>query len=290
MRRDNEVASSFRVIAKWEMARPDEHVIKREGESVTATSGSIPYDERPEDGSGGRVVPLRLQKFLARAGVASRRASENLMTAGRVTVNGEVVSELGAKVDPLVDEVAVDGRVVRLHDRPVTIMLHKPAGVITTMKAQSDRPIVADLVPTDRYPGLYPIGRLDADTTGLLLFSTDGELGNRLLHPSHHVPKTYVARVRGELTDAQADQLRRGVQLDDGPTQPAEVSFVGKSRSTVRLTIHEGRYHQVKRMLEAVGHPVRHLHRERFGPLALGDLAQGQWRELTPAEIAALLS
>ena len=259
--------------------------------SITKTmtqTTNIPYENRPEDGQGGRVVPLRLQKFLARAGVASRRASENLMTQGRVTVNGEVVRELGAKVDPLVDEVAVDGRVVKLQDKPVTIMLNKPAGVITTMKAQSDRPIVADLVPTDRYPGLYPIGRLDADTTGLLLFSTDGELGNRLLHPSKHVQKTYRALVRGSLTDAQVEKLQKGVMLEDGLTQPAIVSFVEGKRNHVRLTIHEGRYHQVKRMLEAVGHPVKRLHRERFGNLELGDLAPGKWRELTAEEIAAL--
>jgi len=303
------------------------------------------YEQRPEDGRGGRVVPLRLQKFLARAGVASRRASENLMTAGRVTVNGEVVRELGTKVDPLIDEVAVDGRVITWRDEPATIMLHKPAGVITTMVAQSKTTIVADLVPTDRYPGLYPIGRLDADTTGLLLFSTDGDLGNRLLHPSHHVPKTYIAHVQGSFTDSQLEQLRKGVQLDDGPTQPAEVELVLRARSgahenaptsskrfakladersarseakrsatlvgkrfdktgaklagkraakresggdTVRITIHEGRYHQVKRMMEAVGHPVISLHRERFGPLSLGDLPEGSWRVLTPEELTQL--
>ena len=251
-------------------------------------TNSIPYEDRPEDGTGGRVVPLRLQKFLARAGVASRRASEDLMTAGRVTVNGEVVRELGTKVDPLVDEVAVDGLVVTLVDKPVTIMLHKPAGVITTMKAQSKAPIVADLVPTKRYPGLYPIGRLDADTTGLLLFSTDGQLGNALTHPSHHVPKTYIAHVQGKVSDAEADRLRAGVELDDGPTQPAELEFVDGKRDCVRMTIHEGRYHQVKRMFEVVGHPVERLHRERFGSLELGDLPTGKWRELTAEELESL--
>ncbi|MEG0504464.1 MAG: S4 domain-containing protein, partial [Raoultibacter sp.] len=130
-----------------------------------------------------RIVPMRLQKFLARAGAASRRGSENLMTAGRVTVNGVVTSELGSKVDPLVDEVAVDGIIVKLSDEPVTLMLNKPKGVITTMSDPQGRTCVASLVPTDRYPGLYPIGRLDFDTTGLLLFSTDGELGHALLHP-----------------------------------------------------------------------------------------------------------
>ena len=252
------------------------------------TSSPVPYGERPDDGCGGKVVPMRLQRFLARAGVASRRASENLMSAGRVTVNGRVVSELGSKVDPLVDEVAVDGRAVSLSDAPHTIMLNKPAGVITTMKAQSGKPIVADLVPLDKYPGLYPIGRLDADTTGLLLFTTDGALGNGLLHPSRHVPKTYRAHVRGELSDAQAELLRRGVDLDDGPAQPAGLVFVGGRRDCIDITVHEGRYHQVKRMFEAVGHPVRRLHRSSFGPLSLGGLEPGAWRELTAAEVEAL--
>ena len=257
---------------------------------MSEMTSDIPYEERPEDGRGGRIVPMRLQKFLARAGVASRRASENLMTAGRVTVNGEVVCELGAKVDPLVDIVAVDGAVVSLSDKPVTIMLNKPSGVVTTMKAQSDDPIVADLVPLDRYPGLYPIGRLDADTTGLLLFSTDGELGNRLLHPSHHVPKTYRARLRAIPKPSELDRLRQGIELEDGPTQPAVVEVVDRRRPTVRITIHEGRYHQVKRMFEAIGFPVVKLHRERFGPLGLGKLKPGEWRELTDDEVARLQS
>ena len=230
----------------------------------------------------------KLQKIISAAGLMSRRAAEKAIEDGRVTVNGEVARELGTKVDPLVDEVAVDGRIVRWQDQPVTIMLNKPAGVITTMKAQSSTPIVADLVPIRRYPGLYPIGRLDADTTGLLLFSTDGELGNRLLHPSHHVPKTYVAHLAGKLSNKEAERLRHGVQLEDGPTQPAELSFVDGARNKVRITIHEGRYHQVKRMFEAVGQPVKRLHRERFGPLDLGALPSGEWRLLTPEELASL--
>lgn len=251
-----------------------------------ATSPS--FDERPEDGRGGRIVPLRLQKFLARAGVASRRASEDLMTAGRVTVNGTVVRELGSKVDPLVDEVRVDGRIVRLADGPVTIMLNKPAGVVTTMKAQFGRPIVADLVPVADYPGLYPIGRLDADTTGVLLFSTDGELGNDLLHPSRHVGKVYRAELDAPLGDAAADILRGGVELDDGPAKPARVEFVGTGRRTVRITVHEGRYHQVKRMFKAVGRTVVALERESFGPISLGDVPPGSWRLLDADEVAAL--
>ncbi len=263
---------------------------------------------------------MRLQKFLARAGAASRRGSENLMTAGRVTVNGVVVTELGSKVDPLVDEVAVDGVVVRLSDGAVTLMLHKPAGLLTTMSDPYQRPTVAELVPTDRYPGLFPIGRLDQDTTGLLLFSTDGDLGNHLIHPRHHVLKRYLAMVEGAPTEKQLDRLRAGITLDDGPTQPAEARLLqgaearaarkmleepgppadasrqyeaayakkAAKRSVVEIGLREGRKHQVKRMLEAVGHPVCALHRAAFGPLELGDLPRGQWRALTDAEVAAL--
>lgn len=269
-----------------------------------------------------RIVPMRLQKFLARAGAASRRGSENLMTAGRVTVNGKVVTELGSKVDPLTDVVAVDGMEVRLSDGSVTLMLHKPSGLLTTMSDPFGRPTVAELVPMDRYPGLFPIGRLDQDTTGLLLFSTDGDLGNRLLHPRHHVLKRYLALVEGTPSRAQLQRLRRGIQLDDGPTQPAEARVLhggeeeharelleepsapfdaslqykaaylrkAKQRSVVEIGLREGRKHQVKRMLEAVGHPVCALHRAAFGPLALGDLPRGSWRLLAEAEVAALSS
>ena len=274
-----------------------------------------------DESTGARVVPMRLQKFLARAGVASRRGSENLMTAGRVTVNGRVVTELGSKVDPRVDEVAVDGRAVRLADGPVTLMLHKPAGYVTTMSDPQGRPTVADLVPTDRHPGLFPVGRLDADTTGLLLFSTDGELGNGLLHPKHHVTKRYLACVEGRPAERELARLRRGIDLDDGPTRPADVRLLegaaarraerlldmppaapprsskeyaavcegrAAARSIVRVALCEGRKRQVKRMLAAVGHPVVALHRDSFGPLGLGGLPRGEWRELSAEEVAAL--
>lgn len=278
------------------------------------------------DDTEDRIVPMRLQKFLARAGAASRRGSENLMTAGRVTVNGQVVTELGSKVDPLVDEVAVDGVPVRLGGGPVTLMLHKPAGCVTTMSDPYGRPTVASLVPTDEHPGLFPIGRLDADTTGLLLFSTDGELGNGLLHPRHHVEKHYLALVEGRPTPAELARLARGIRLDDGMTAPAEARLAAGEeeraaralleappavpasersgavsaeraailrsraahRSIVRIVLREGRKRQVKRMLAAVGHPVLALHRDSFGPLSLGRLPRGQWRMLTAAETAAL--
>lgn len=277
------------------------------------TSGSQ-KQQATADNEEERVVPMRLQRFLARAGVSSRRGAENLMTAGRVTVNGEVVSELGSKVDPLVDHVEVDGVPVVLGAGAVTIMLNKPAGVITTMARQSAKPIVADLVPLDKYPGLYPLGRLDADTTGLLLFSTDGKLGNALLHPRHHVLKTYVALVKGRPTPEALDHLRNGIELDDGPCQPATVELLERDEakraralfnvelprrvnaadkrdtrtSVVRIGLREGRYHQVKRMLYAVGTPVIALHRESMGSLSLGDLPVGAWRQLTADEVKAL--
>ena len=266
-----------------------------------------------------RIVPMRLQKFLARSGVASRRGSEDLMTAGRVCVNGQVVTELGSKVDPLVDEVTVDGKVVRLQDEPFTIMLHKPAGFVTTMSDPQGRPCVAQLVPTQRYPGLFPVGRLDRDTTGLLLFSTDGELGHALLRPRANVTKRYLALAEGRPDAGRLAALRSGVELEDGLSLPAEVRLLegraarqaldvfdlatthvrgGRGAVVAQLTcgecsvieigLHEGRKREVRRMLGAVGHSVLALHRASFGPLALGDLPRGKWRELTSEEVAAL--
>lgn len=236
-----------------------------------------------------RVVPMRLQKFLARAGAASRRGSEDLMTAGRVTVNGVTVSELGAKVDPLTDVVAVDGREVRLTDTAVYLALSKPAGYVTTMSDPQGRPVVADLVPTDEYPGLFAVGRLDLDTTGLLLFTTDGELGHRLLHPRHKVAKTYLAKVDGSVAEGDLDRLRHGIELDDGPTAPAVVETLSVAgTSDVAITIREGRKRQVRRMFSAIGHPVLELHRTSFGPIELGNLPAGSWRELTGEEVAEL--
>ena len=250
-----------------------------------------------------RIVPMRLQRFLARAGVASRRGSENLMTAGRVTVNGQVVTELGSKVDPLVDVVAVDGREVHLGESHAYIVLNKPTGYLSTMSDPHGRPCVERLVPTTRYPGLYPVGRLDADTTGLLLFTTNGDAGQRMLHPSMHVWKHYVALVNGVPTQRALERLRTGVMLDDGPAQPAEVELLSSdddrvlpvapegiphAHAVVGMRIHEGKKHQVKRMLKAVGHEVVRLHRDEFGPIKLGDVAPGLWRELSEDERGAI--
>ncbi len=259
---------------------------------------------------GEKIVPMRLQRFLARAGVASRRGSERLMTAGRVRVNGEVVTELGSKVDPNTDVVTVDGVVCSIHEKPAYLMLYKPAGYLTTMSDPQGRPCVADLVPCADYPGLYPVGRLDFDTTGLLLFTTDGNAGQELLHPSHHVTKHYVALVRRELTREQIERLEAGIELEDGVAAPAKVEIlgprsplfrvvapdgvgtdrIGRPNQVVGLTIHEGRKHQVKKMMLAAGHKVLRLHRDAFGPLTLKNVAEGSWRHLTDAEVDALMA
>ncbi|TXF36668.1 rRNA pseudouridine synthase [Collinsella sp. BA40] len=252
---------------------------------------------RPDE----RLVPMRLQRFLARAGVASRRGSEDLMTAGRVCVNGIVTTELGSKVDPACDRVTVDGVPVVLGAGATYIMLNKPAGFITTMRDPHGRPTVAELVPTRRYPGLFPVGRLDLDTTGLLLFTTDGDFGQALLHPSHHVWKTYLALVDGILEDDELEPLRRGIELDDGLCQPArcrlltnrEIRQVYSGRppaytTFVEVKIREGRKNQVKRMLSIIHHPVLELHRTQFGSLRLDDLPMGEWRELDSSEVALL--
>lgn len=233
---------------------------------------------------------MRLQRFLARAGVASRRGSEALMTAGRVTVNGVVATELGTKVDTDVDVVEVDGVRVRWSDDPVYLMLNKPAGYVTTMSDPQGRPCVAELVPSAEHPGLFPVGRLDFDTTGLLLFTTDGDLGHALLHPSHHVEKTYIALVDGAVRDGELEPLRRGIMLDDGPCQPAPAQVLERRGGTtvVEITLREGRKNQVKRMLGAIGHPVLELHRPTFGPLELTGVEEGSWRYLTDAEIHSL--
>ena len=276
----------------------------------------MPVPDLPRwPGSDEAMVPLRLQRFLARAGVASRRKSEDLMSAGRVTVNGQVVRELGSKVDPVHDMVAVDGRVVSVAAQPVYLMLYKPAGYLTTMSDPRGRRCVAELVPTDEHPGLFPVGRLDADTTGLLLFTTDGLMAQDLLHPSRHVWKRYVALVEGTPNADELRRLERGVQLDDGMSAPAKVRLAsrderlaapvlaaersargrgaaraskGGETSVVVLRIHEGRKRQVKRMLQAVGHPVLALHRDSFGPLRLTGLKPGCWRPLSDAELASL--
>ncbi|HEX7298140.1 MAG TPA: pseudouridine synthase [Solirubrobacteraceae bacterium] len=226
---------------------------------------------------------MRLAKHLAHAGVASRRAAEALVAEGRVTVDGAVVTDPARDVTGQ-EAIAVDGEAVRGAERHVVYAVHKPAGVVSTASDTHGRRTVVDLVPAAQR--LYPVGRLDADTTGLILLTNDGELAHTLTHPSFEVPKTYRARVEGRLEERALRALREGVELEDGRTAPARVRRL--SAHELELTIHEGRKRQVRRMLEAVGHRVVSLRRVAFGPLRLGELAPGRHRRLTAAEVQRL--
>src|SRR5437899_6610369 len=224
---------------------------------------------------------VRLNAFIARAGVASRRGADELIKAGRVTVNGEP-GELNTFVGPS-DVVELDGE--RLQPQELAyVLLHKPAGVVTTARDPQGRRPVVDLV--DHAARVVPVGRLDADTTGALLLTNDGPLAHRLAHPRYGVEKVYEAEVEGEPSDEALERLRTGIELDDGPSAPAQARRIGPSK--VELTLHEGRKHQVKRMLAAVGHPVTRLHRSAYAGLTLEGLEPGAWRELEPFEVDQL--
>ena len=225
----------------------------------------------------------RLQKVLAERGVGSRRHSEELIAAGRVLVNGEVAI-LGRRVDPERDDVVVDGVPIGVRPGLVYYLLNKPAGVVTTASDPQGRPTVVDLFPAE--PRIFPVGRLDIDTEGLLLLTNDGDLANRLTHPSKGVEKEYVAEVAGTVSAGELRRLRDGIELDDGVTAPAKVSQ--PSPGVLRITIHEGRNRQVRRMCQAVGHPVRRLVRVRIGTLRDAQLAPGEWRELRLDEVRKL--
>ena len=226
---------------------------------------------------------MRLNAWLARAGVASRRGADELIKAGRVTVNGEP-GQLNTFVQAH-DRVELDGRLLS-KQQLAYVLLHKPAGVVTTASDPQGRPTVVELVA---HPSrVVPVGRLDADTTGALLLTNDGELAHRLAHPSREVDKVYVAEVEGDPGPAALQRLEHGVDLDDARSAPAHVRRLGPGR--VELTIHEGRKHQVKRMLAAVGHPVRRLHRSVYAGLTVEGLEPGQWRELEPSEVQRLKS
>lgn len=233
--------------------------------------------------------------MLAAAGVASRRASEALIASGRVTVNGTAITELGTKVDPERDDVRVDGVPISTAapPKPVYIMLHKPVGVVSTAGDRHAEKTVLELV-AQVDTRVYPVGRLDADSSGLLLLTNDGEFANRLTHPRYHVPKVYRVRARGFVDREAAARLREGVELPDGKTAPADLAFVEYDPATqttvLDITLYEGRNRQVRRMLETVGHPVRELTRIAFGNLRLKDLAPGTWRKLRPDEVSGLLA
>jgi 23S rRNA pseudouridine2605 synthase len=229
---------------------------------------------------------VRLAKYLAHSGVGSRRACEQIVRDGRVSVGGEVVVDPARDADGS-EPVSVDGEAVRPADRLAVYAVNKPPGVVSTARDPQGRPTVVSLVPASTR--LYPVGRLDIDTTGLILLTNDGELAHRLTHPSFEVPKTYRVRVANAPVGRHAlEALRRGVVLDDGPTAPARVRRI--TADTLELTIHEGRKRQVRRMCEIVGHPVRSLARTAIGPLHLGDLRPGAHRRLSEVEVAALQS
>lgn len=232
--------------------------------------------------------PQRLQKILASAGIASRRHSEELILAGRVTVNGTVVRELGVKADPAVDDIRVDGQRLPRSDQKHYFALFKPAGFITAVSDPRKRRTVMSLAPS--IPGLHPVGRLDYDTSGLLLLTNDGDLTLALTHPRYGVPKTYDAVVQGIPSEPALQRLRDGVLLDDEHTFPAQVLRLGTEddNARIRLTIHEGRNRQVRRMFEAIGHPVLRLKRLSVGPISVEGLEVGAIRPLTPEEIIAL--
>ncbi len=225
----------------------------------------------------------RLQKVLARVGIGSRRVCEDLIAEGRVTVDGEV-AVLGRRVDVETALIELDGAPIGVRPDLVHYLLNKPAGVVTTADDPQGRPTVVGLVPAE--PRVFPVGRLDVDTEGLLLLTNDGELAHRLTHPSFGVEKEYVAELEGSPSRAALRRLREGVELDDGTTAPARAALL--EPSVVRLTVHEGRNRQVRRMCDAVGHPVVRLIRTRIGPLADRSLAPGAWRELTGDEVRSL--
>lgn len=230
----------------------------------------------------------RLQKVIAQAGIASRRKAEQLISAGRVRVNGETVTELGTKVDEARDVIEVDGRVIKAEDKH-TYLFYKPKKVITSLSDPRGRKTVADYF-RDVPVRLYPVGRLDYDTEGLLLMTNDGELANRLMHPRFEIEKSYLALVQGVPNESALSRLAKGVALEDGVTAPARVSTVRAMPKTawIRLVIREGRNRQVRRMCEAVGHPVKKLIRERIGFLRAGGLKPGQYRALTVDEMKKL--
>jgi len=234
----------------------------------------------------------RLQKVLAAAGVASRRVSEQYIVAGRVSVNGEVVTELGRRVDPARDKVAVDGIAVQLDPGKRYVMLNKPTGVVSSLNDEKGRRDLREF--TAQYPErLFNVGRLDAETSGLLLLTNDGELAHVLAHPSFGVAKTYIATVRGVATPAVMRRLERGIELEDGPIAADRARIVGepsRGRTIVEITLHSGRNRIVRRMLDHVGHPVLELVRRQFGPLHLGTLGAGRTRDLTKLELGRLLT
>ncbi|MCF0104238.1 MAG: rRNA pseudouridine synthase [Eggerthellaceae bacterium] len=262
---------------------------------------------------------IRIQKFLARAGVASRRHCEELIDEGRILVNGTTVKKQGTKIDPKYDEILLDGKPVRLSFEKYTIMLNKPAGYLSAMNDERGKRCVSELVPFDKYPNLFHVGRLDFDSTGLLIFTTDGELAQNILHPKAGISKTYLAATKEQPSNTRLQILRKGIKLKDGITSPAEIKVLkGKKRETavsafafrrpgasglaegssvdelessciLEVKMHEGRNRQIRRMFSAIAYPVLALHRVTIGSLKLGELERGNFRKLAETEIKKLI-
>ncbi len=236
-------------------------------------------------------MPIRLNRYLSMCGVTSRRKADKLINEGRVRVNGEVVRDLGVKVDPELDIVEVDGREVK-PPRKRYIVLNKPCCYLTQLgRSQSGKKTIEELIK-DIPERVFPVGRLDYNTEGLLLLTNDGELANRILHPRYKLPKVYLALVRGRVTEESLRKMRKGTELEDGPAKPDSVRVVryeGKN-TLLEITFHEGRKHIVKRFLASFGHPVLKLKRVAIGPIRLGKLTPGKWRELTRRELRQLFS
>ncbi len=233
---------------------------------------------------------VRLQKYIADCGVASRRKAEEFIKQARVKVNGTVVTEMGIKVSDA-DLVEVDGKIIKPENKKVYILLNKPAGYVTTVKDQFGRPTVIDLLKGVK-ERVFPVGRLDYETTGLLILTNDGDFAYRMTHPKHEVEKTYLATIAGIPTGDEISRFERGLRIEDYITAPAKFKIVAKNKQNcvAEITIHEGRNRQVRKMCEAIGHPVLSLKRISIGKLFIGNLAEGDWRELTQDEIKSLLS
>ncbi|NMA84769.1 MAG: rRNA pseudouridine synthase [Epulopiscium sp.] len=234
---------------------------------------------------------MRLQKYIADCGIASRRKAEELILDGKIKVNENTILTLGTKIDPSYDKVYYEGNLITPQERKVYVMLHKPEQYVTTVKDQFNRPTVMKLL-TDITERIFPIGRLDYHTTGLLLLTNDGDLAHKLTHPRYEVPKKYLATVEGIPEESQLVQLRRGIRIEDYITAPASVTFIRKyhHHSVLEIEIKEGRNRQVRKMCEAIGHPVQELERVSVGFLTLGNLKKGEYRHLTPKEIKYLKS
>ncbi len=247
------------------------------------------FESESEPQDALEATEVRLQKAMAHAGVASRRVCEELITKGRVKVNGKVVTELGSRINPAVDQVTVNGTPIQFDTSRVYLALNKPLGVVSSMNDEQGRPDLRQFVQD--YDRVFNVGRLDAETTGLILMTNDGDLAHKLAHPKFGVTKTYVARVKGIVTPGTIQQLLEGVELEDGPisADKAHVIDVKGEETLVEIVLHSGRNRVVRRMFDEVGHPVRALVRKQFGPIHLGTLRPGDIRRLSKLEVGALL-